>query len=181
MRWTVLLAVLPFLGSGCLLAERTPSATPVLTLLASLPENPCDLLTLEQVSAITNLNVIEKRRVPSIDEIIQAQSEGRQPGPGRICSYETQSDIGAITISVPSGAERTSVSYWEARRGYFSTFAASARTIPGLGEDAWISGGASLHVLARENEYFIIGTQMYNQRSPELMIALARAVLDRIL
>ena len=78
---------------------------------ASLPENPCDLLTIGQVFAATGLEVIEMWRVPGIDEIIRARDEGRDPGPGSICSYHTRSEFGEMNISIPRQAEQNIARY----------------------------------------------------------------------
>lgn len=148
--------------------------------LASLPENPCAVLTLEQVAAATGVDVTRMQRVPGIPKIVQAQREQREPGAGSICTYETRSDFGEINIHVPPRTERRTASYWEAREKYFRSFPGSAQTIPSLGADAWLAGGASLHVLARDDEYYTVSTQMYQRRSRELVIALARAILGRL-
>ena len=120
------------------------------------------------------------RRAPGIDEIVHARNDGRKPEPGIICLYETRSEFGAISIVVPSPADRTTARYREAREKYFSAFPGSARAIPGLGEDAWIGGGAILQVLARKDQRFGVGTQKYSQRSEDLLIALARAVIGHL-
>jgi hypothetical protein len=112
-----------------------------------LPDNPCEVLTRPEMSTITGLDVTAVRREPSIAKIVQAQRDNRKAGPGAICSYETRSEFGAITISVPTRAERTNVSYWADRSRYFETFRGAAQFIPGLGMDAWLAGGADLHVL----------------------------------
>src|SRR5688572_8743393 len=62
--------------------------------IGSLPENPCGLLTTQEVSLATGLVVIEVERVPDILELIRAQEESRNPGPGTICSYRTRSEFG---------------------------------------------------------------------------------------
>ena len=147
--------------------------------LTSLPENPCAVLTVEQVAAATGLRVTSMRRVASIPEIVPAQRERREPVAGSICSYETRSDFGELNIHVPRRTERRTASYWEARERYFGAFPGSAQAIPDLGIDAWLAGGASLHVLACQDEYFTVSTQMYQVRSRELLVALARAMLGR--
>jgi hypothetical protein len=164
----------------CLSSDLAIAQPPPLELLPSLPEDPCAVLTLEQVAAATGTDVIESRRVPSILKVVQAQREQREPLPGTICAYSTRSDFGDIMIYLPQLSERRSAKYWEARERYFSTFRGSARAIPGLALDAWLAGGASLHVLARQNEYFTVSTQMYQKGSRQLLIALARAVLERL-
>lgn len=145
----------------------------------SLPDNPCDVLTAAELADVTGLEVTSMRRVPSILEIVTAQREGREPEPGTICGFETNSPFGALLISVPPRAERRSELYWEARSKYFETFPGSAQHIEGLGIDAWVSGGTSLRVLVRENEYVGLSTQMYQRESYGLLLQIARSILQR--
>lgn len=144
-----------------------------------LGDNPCDLFTAEEVAAITHFDVTEVRRVPSITKIVEARRSGREPGPGTICSYETNSDFGAIMVVVPLRSERDATNYWTNRERYFRTYPRSARPIPEIGIDAWLAAGTSLSVLTDQNEYFAISTQFYQRESAELVNRLARAVLGR--
>lgn len=148
--------------------------------LASLPDNPCEVLNPAQVSAITGFEVTSARRVPSISKVVHAQRENLEPGPGTICSYETRSDFGAITIAVPARADRRAAVYWEIRARYFETFPGAALPVAGLGRDAWVAGGNTLHVLVGEDEYFTISTQMYQPQSRELLVNIARVVLEQL-
>ena len=160
--------------------ERAVSQPPAVTRLASLSDNPCAVLSVEQVATATGTRVTASRRVPSILKVVEAQRERREPAPGTICVYSTRSEFGELTIYLPPLSERHSANYWEAREKYFRTFPGSARPIPNLGIDAWLAGGASLHVLARGDEYFVVSTQLYQQRSGQELIALSRAVLERL-
>jgi hypothetical protein len=144
-----------------------------------LSDNPCDLFTVYDVTAITHLDVREVRRVPSITKIVEAQRSGRETGPGTICSYETDSDFGAIEVVVPIRSERDATHYWTNRERYFRTYPGAARPIPEIGIDAWLSGGNSLSVLTDQDEYFVISTQFYQRESAELLSHLARAVTRR--
>lgn len=146
---------------------------------ASLPDNPCEVLNQAQVSAVTDLEVLSAERVPGIAKIVQAQGENREPGLGNICSYETGSDFGAITIVVPARAERRTAVYWEQRAKYFETYPGAGQSVGGLGMDAWSAGGTTLHVLVREDEYFSLSTQMYQPGSRELLVKIARVVLEQ--
>jgi hypothetical protein len=142
---------------------RSPTAS------RSLPDNPCDLLTAAELAAVTGLEVTSVRRVPSIHE----------PEPGSICSFETNSHFGALSIVVPRRSERRSERYWAARAKYFQMFPGSAQPIPGLGIDAWLAGGAGLSVLIRENEYLMLSTQNYHRQSRDVLVEIARAVARR--
>jgi hypothetical protein len=156
-------------GAGC--SSTTPPRAP------ALPEHACDLLTTQQISAITGLGVIEARRVPRSEMIIRDENAADV---GQICNYETRSDVGSIHLIVPPRAERSAAHYWDDREAYFRRFPGSAVSVPDLGADAWLSGGTTLTVLARPDVYFIIATQMYQERSRDFVIALARAVLERL-
>ncbi|MFP5263445.1 MAG: hypothetical protein ACLGJB_16200 [Blastocatellia bacterium] len=68
--------------------------------------------------------------------------------------------------------------YWGKRAKYFETFPGSAKSVAGLGKDAWSAGGNTLHVLVGEDQYFSFSTQMYQPESRELLVKLARSVLD---
>ena len=148
------------------------------TRLVSLPDNPCEVLTAAQVSSVTGLEIPAVQRLPDIMKVVRAQEEQREPDPGIICSYETRSDLGAITIVVPALAERGGATYWAARSRYFKTFPGSARAVAGLGTDAWLGGGNSLVVLVGD-EYFSLSTQQYQPRSGAVLVDIARAVLER--
>jgi hypothetical protein len=161
--------------SGCV-GDQT-AAPP--TASRPLPENPCDLLTAAELAEITGLAVTSVRRVPSIKEVVSAEREGRKPEPGRICSFETDSQFGAISLVVPRRSERGNERYWEARSKYFETYPGSAKHIPGLGMDAWLAGGTSLSVLVREQEYVMLSTQQYHRESREVLVAVARALAQR--
>jgi hypothetical protein len=118
--------------------------------------------------------------VPDIEEIIRAQKEGRPARTNTICSYDTPGDLVAIIIIVPPVTGRNAAAYTSARDTYFRQFPGSARPISGIGEDAWLSGGSTLHVLAGKEAYFIVATQMAEPSSPEVVTAVARAVLQKL-
>jgi hypothetical protein len=164
--WTVTLAAVP----------QGPSPAP----LALLPDNPCDLLTPAEVSAATGLNVTAARRRPSITQEVTAQREARDPEPGVICTYDTESEFGEIILSIARQQERTADAYWLRRAEYFDAFRPAAVYIRGVGKDAWLSGGTSLAVLIRDNEYFGIMTQMYTPRSRDVVVRLAHAAIEKL-
>jgi hypothetical protein len=148
--------------------------------IASLPENPCELLTASQVAAATGLPVRQARRLPDIEEIIRAEREGRPARANTICSYDTPSDIVAITIVVPPVSDRNSGAYTSARDAYFQQYPGSGRTVSGVGDDAWLAAGNTLHVFAGKNAHFIVATRMAQPKSPEVVAAVARAVIERL-
>src|SRR5262245_21536432 len=170
----LLLATFPLLSGSIATGQDNNTSKPAR--LGSLPDNPCELLTQAQVSAITGLEVTSVQR----DRGILAEHEIRDSDPGRICSYQTQSEFGAITIVVPARAERTTAVYREKQAKYFKTFPGGAKGVADLGMDAWVAGGNTLFVLVREDEYFALGTQHWQPRSRDLLVKIARAALDQL-
>jgi hypothetical protein len=92
--------------------------------------------------------------------------------------YETRG-AGDVTILVPLDNQRSSAAYWAARESYFRAYPGSARSVRNLGEDAWLAGGAVLHVLVRRDLHFSVATRSYHEHADQLLVALARAVLSR--
>ena len=157
--------------------NATPTnATP--TKVTSLPDDPCAILSSARVAEVTGIEIVSVNRVPSLDKVVRAQEENREPGPGTICSYQMRGDLGHLMIMVPPLTDRRAAKYWEDRAKYFQTFPGSAHHVEGLGTDAWFSGGTSLRVLTRGDEYFIVATQMVHPRGREMVVNVAKAVLD---
>ena len=148
--------------------------------IASLPENPCLLLSRGDVSVATGLRVRQARRVPDIEELVNSGREGRAARTSTICSYDTPGDIVAITIIVPPVSDRSAAAYRSAREAYFRESPGSARDVSGIGEDAWLAAGTTLHVLAGEHAYFVVATRMARPNSPDVVAAVARAVVERL-
>lgn len=148
--------------------------------IASLPENACELLTRGEVSVATGLRVRRARKVPDIGEIIAAGKEGRAAHTSTICSYDTGGELVAITIIVPPLANRTAAAYHSERGAYFRQYPGSAKPVAGVGEDAWIAGGTTLHVLAGPNAHFTVATRMAQPNSPDVVAKVARAVIARL-
>lgn len=150
--------------------------------LETLPENPCNLLSADELSAVTGLEVTSVQRTPGVGEIVRARRENREPDPGTLCIYETNSDFGAIHVHVRPPAERRASDYWAGRSKYFETFPDSAEPVESLGIDAWLAGKVSLTVLVHENEneYFTLRTQLYQPGSRELLIQIARHILSQL-
>lgn len=145
-----------------------------------LPDNPCDLLTARQMAIATGLEVTDARRVPDIMEIVRAQKQGREPEPGVICSYETRSDFGAITVVVPSRADQTTAKYRETLESRRQHPGGRVEILRGLALHAWISNKKTVHVLVRDDAHFSVGTQMYDPRSQALVISVAQAILREL-
>jgi hypothetical protein len=73
-----------FASFSCSRATEQDSKASKPVQVFSLPDNPCEVLNSAQVSAITGLEVISAKRVPSIEKIVNAQSKNREPSPGTI-------------------------------------------------------------------------------------------------
>ena len=184
--WLALGGLLVFTGAGCKSGGRStgvgappaPAAAP--RRVASLPENPCELLTRGDVSVATGLRVRRARKVPDIEEIVAAGREGRPAHTSTICSYDTGGELVAITITVPPLANRNAAAYNSEREAYFRQYPGSARPIAGIGENAWLAGGTTLHVLAGPNAPFTVATRMAKPNSQDVVTKVARAVVERL-
>ena len=95
-----------------------------------------------------------------------------------ICSYDTPSEFRSISIMVPPVSEQSSAAFRKAREDYSRQF--HAERIPGLGQDAWLAGGTTLHVLAGNSAQFIVAMRTVQDKSRDTLIAVARAVLARL-
>ena len=166
----------PLLVLGALLIDVATSTAQ----RRGVPENPCALLSAQDMASVTGLPVTEARRLTSIKQDVRAQQEARALDPGVICSYKTSPDFESINIVFGREAPDMVGAYEEARDRYFRTFPGAAELIPGVGQDAWLAGGASLTVLTVDRRYFSVSTQMYDRRSRTILIRVARAVLSRL-
>ena len=144
-----------------------------------LPDNPCDVLTARQMAAASGLEITGVRRKPSVTKLVEAQREGRDPEPGTLCIYDTASTFGELMIAVPRRAERTSAHYYQNRDRYIATYGRSGQPVAGVGQDAWLAGRTRLTVLLRQDESFVVQTQMYSPRSPDVVVAVAREIVRR--
>ena len=79
---------------------------------------------------------------------------------------------------VPPSSNRRATHYWEARSKYLERFPTSVHQVEGVGIDAWFSAGATIHVLVDGDDHFTIATQMVHPRSRELVVNLAKAVIE---
>lgn len=141
-----------------------------------LPEDPCEVMTPVQMSAVSGIEVGSASRVPTIVKIVAAQRGERVPGPGTICSYDTRSPFGSIAIEIPVG--RRADTYASARASAFDAYPGATAAVADLGADAWLAGGASLHVLVRDAEYFTITTQNVRPESRDVLVRIARRIVD---
>jgi hypothetical protein len=66
--------------------------------LTALPENPCDLLSVEELAAATGVKISGANRVLGQRESFEAARSGQEPRPGSICRYETPSEFGSIAV-----------------------------------------------------------------------------------
>ena len=143
-----------------------------------LPDNPCELLSAEQVAAAGGVKILGARRVPDIGEIIRAEKENRSARPSTICNYDSSADVGDIIIIVPEVSQQSVAAYRKARDDYARNF--RAENIAGIGDEAWMAGGNTLHVLAGRNAQFIVATRYWQANSRDVVIAVAKSVMSRI-
>jgi len=138
------------------------------------------LLTVEQVAQATGLKVTAARRVRSRGEDAQASSSPTPPA-GSICTFETASHFGWISISVQRPPAATPATYRAAREQYFATYPGSALAVPGVGLDAWIGGFATMRVLVRDDLQFWVMTQSADSTggSAGVLISVAKALAGR--
>ena len=181
-RFAVALIVFSLVTVACSSGRRAaePGSAPeaVRGTVASLPENACELLTAREVSAAAGRPVTRAHRVPDIAEIIRAGKEDRTARASTVCSYDSINEFGTIAIMIPPVSEQSSAAYRRTREDYFRQ--AHGESIDGLGEDAWLAGGTTLHVLAGKTAQFIVATRTAQEWSRDAVIGVAKAVLARI-
>ena len=177
--------LLVFAGPGCKSGGSTEVGAPPPPAAgtrrgATLPENPCELLTRGDVSVATGLRVRRARKVPDIEEIVAAGRAGRPAHTSTICSYDTGGELVAITITVPPLENRNAAAYNSEREAYFRHNPGLAKSITGIGEDAWLARGTTLHVLAGPNAHFTVATRTARPNSADVVAKVARAVVERL-
>lgn len=153
-------------------AQTTPAP-------GAVPDNPCELLTVAQVEQASGLKVINSRRVRSRGEDLQTP-----PPPGSICHYETAAYglISWISLAVQRPPVATPAAYREARDSYFATYAGSGRAVPGVGQDAYIRGGAIIVVLVRDDLQFWVMVQHADSGdvSAGILTSVAKVLVRRL-
>jgi len=145
-----------------------------------LPDNPCELLTAAQVSSAAGIAIQSARRIPDIGEIVRAQREKRPPRAGVICNYDSNAAVGDIVIAIPDPSVQSVTAFRKERDEYMRNFPGSAQHVDGIGYEAWIAGGNTLHVLAARNAQFIVGTRYWQPNSRDVVQAVAKSIMSRI-
>jgi hypothetical protein len=79
-------------------------------------------------------------------------------------------------MSNASGLNITSSS----RAAAFAKFPGSTAALAGVGADAWLAGGASLHVLVRDADYFAVTTQNYRPESRGVLVRIAQRIVAEL-
>jgi hypothetical protein len=143
-----------------------------------LPDNPCDVLTPAQMSNASGLDITSSARVETIGEIVQTRRVERAPGAGTICRYDTSSSFGSIAIEVPT--DRRAETFASSRVEAFAKYPGSTTAVPGVGADAWLAGGTSLHVLVRDADYFTVTTQQYRPESRDVVVRIAQRIVAEL-
>jgi hypothetical protein len=135
------------------------------------------LLTASQISSATGIEITRVSRKPDFSEMMAAKEESRQPAPGQICIYETNSEFGDIIIALPR--EQDAAHFRQDRDVYFARSYDSAKPIPNLGQDAWLAGGATLQVLVSDDFRVTLSTLLHRSGSADLLIRLAKMVVSK--
>jgi hypothetical protein len=128
--------------------------------------DPCRILTAREVTQATDLAVHSPHLV--------TEDMGLAT-----CYYETTSRFSSVGVRVPFAEDRSAAHYWSQRDHYFATFPGSAVEIDDIGEDAWLSGGTTLHVLLRGDDYFVVSTRNYSADAGEVLRRLALSIVER--
>jgi hypothetical protein len=143
-----------------------------------LPDNPCGVLTPAQMSVASGLAVTSATRVESIAEVVQTRRVERASGAGTICRYDTSSPFGSIAIEVPT--DRRAETFASSRAEAFAKYPGSTTAVPGVGADAWLAGGTSLHVLVRDADYFTVTTQQYRPELRDVVVRIAQRIVAEL-
>jgi hypothetical protein len=141
------------------------------------PDDPCGVLSANDVAAASGFRILAARRIPDIGEIVRATKEGRRARVSAICSYDGETDA-EITISIPPVADQNAAAYMKDRDANFEQ--SHGQHVPGVGEDAWLGGGAALHVLVGKNAQFVVGARNASDKSRDAVVAVAKAAIARL-
>lgn len=164
-------------GSGSRPTPVTPVVSSKLDRPFLFPDDPCDLLTPGDVASASGVPVNSARRVPDIGEIIRAQKEHRAAHASAVCSYDGERDA-EITISIPAVADQNAAAYLKERDAYFSQ--SHGEQVSGVGQDAWIGGGAALHVLVGKHGQFVVAAMNAGEKSRDAVIRVAKAAIAKL-
>jgi len=146
--------------------------------LAALPENPCDLLSARQVAAATGLEIVAVKRVLSQRQSIEAGKPGYQPPAGSICSYETRSQLGSISIIPP--LRRGPLGTRSAAPNCGPPVAPSARSVSSPDGRFWGSGGTIAVCVGPDLIVWISVQMAHERRASDAAVGVARAILQRL-
>ncbi len=124
--------------------------------LPDLPNSPCGFLSAADVATATHLDVVDARRVRPI---------GEDTGDGSMCSYETQSELGALQIVFPFLGAR---------------YECAKRTTDTRALAQSYSGGAVTVCVAPQMAVQVNAQNMVGQLYREVLVSLADAVLSRV-
>ncbi|HUQ18459.1 MAG TPA: hypothetical protein VM099_02505 [Gemmatimonadaceae bacterium] len=146
--------------------------------LSTIPDDPCELLTSADVSKAAGISIQSARRVPDIGEIVRAQRENRVARAGNLCNYDSTASIGDIVVAVPDISAQSIAAFRKEREEYSKNF--RAESIVGVGYEAWLAGGNTLHVLAARNLQFVVATRYWQPDSRDAVVRVAKLILSRI-
>jgi len=121
---------------GCSVLQQTAP-------LVELPSDPCTLITTDQVAAATSSNVVSSRQL--------TDSDMKVPGAPLPCDFQTDGPFGYVgAVSVPNDPQ--------AFTDLVNEDPVNREIVSGVGDGAFISGGAAM-VVALGDGYYSIGLQ----------------------
>lgn len=112
------------------------------------PDDPCALLTPQEVSEAIGLEVEEEREVPSKSDGVKGQSS-------RLCLYDTTEPYGSIVVYLNSEVAEKDFRK-NMRRDPINT-----EEVPDVGDLAFIHGGAGIQILV-DDTAVSVSVQMFD-------------------
>ena len=142
--------------------------------LTSLPENPCDLLSVRQVAAAAGVEISGAHRVLSQRESMEVGRSGRPPASGSICRYESPTPLVSIAVIFPD------------RRGPLDRRSETPRCraagTAGVSNDArvWRAGGASAVCVGPDLVVWVSVQMAHESGASPAAMGVARAIAQRL-
>lgn len=142
--------------------------------LAVLPENPCELLSVRQVSAAAGVQISGAQRVLSQQESFEAGASSQPPASGSICRYDSPTPLVSIAVIFPD------------RRGALDRRSEAPRC---AGADAandsidpriWSAGGARAVCVGPELVVWVAVQMAHESNAGPAAMGVARAIVQRL-
>jgi hypothetical protein len=142
--------------------------------LAVLPENPCELLSVQQVSAAAGVQVSGAQRVPGQQGSLEAGAASQPPASGSICRYDSPTPLVSIAVFFPD------------RRGALDRRSEDPRC---AGADAandsidpriWPAGGAHAVCVGPDLVVWVAVQMGHEPNAAPAGLGVARAIVQRL-